>query len=58
MEWLAYTRKDFQFPHVQMFPHRDPAEEVRAARRGQAPRVGGRAPLPTRLPLHEVHGPQ
>ena len=27
VEWVAYTRKDFQFPHVQKFPHRDPTEE-------------------------------
>lgn len=30
MEWMAYTRKDFQQPLQQKFPHRDPAEEVRA----------------------------
>lgn len=29
LEWLAYTRKDFTFPLVQKFPHRDPLEEVR-----------------------------
>ena len=28
VEWLAYTRKDFIFPTVQKFPHRDPNEEV------------------------------
>jgi Adenosylmethionine decarboxylase len=27
VEWVAYTRKDFQFPLVQKFPHRDPNEE-------------------------------
>lgn len=31
IEWLAYTRKDFTFPLVQKFPHRDPLEEVRRA---------------------------
>ena len=31
VEWLAYTRKDFTFPLVQKFPHRDPLEEVRSA---------------------------
>jgi hypothetical protein len=30
VEWVAYTRKDFQRPGQQQFPHRDPAEEVRA----------------------------
>lgn len=28
VEWLAYTRKDFIFPLVQKFPHRDPNEET------------------------------
>lgn len=28
VEWLAYTRKDFLFPSVQKFPHRDPNEET------------------------------
>lgn len=28
VEWVAYTRKDFQRPGVQKFPHRDPKEEV------------------------------
>lgn len=27
VEWIAYTRKDFQFPQRQQFPHRDPNEE-------------------------------
>jgi hypothetical protein len=29
VEWVAYTRKNFNFPEVQKFPHRDPQEEVR-----------------------------
>lgn len=33
VEWVAYTRKDFQFPLVQKFPHRDPHEEVSFGRR-------------------------
>ena len=33
LEWLAYTRKDFTFPLVQKFPHRDPMEEVRRCAR-------------------------
>jgi hypothetical protein len=28
VEWVAYTRKNFNFPEVQKFPHRDPQEEV------------------------------
>jgi S-adenosylmethionine decarboxylase len=28
IEWMAYTRKNFIFPHVQKFPHRDPQEET------------------------------
>ncbi len=32
VEWVAYTRKNFNFPEVQKFPHRDPQEEVRASR--------------------------
>lgn len=39
-EWVAYTRKDFQRPGSQIFPHRDPAEEVSAARLSTCPRCG------------------
>jgi S-adenosylmethionine decarboxylase len=28
IEWVAYTRKDFQRPGQQHFPHREPMEEV------------------------------
>lgn len=31
VEWVAYTRKDFQRPGQQKFPHRDHVEEVRPA---------------------------
>jgi len=30
VEWVAYTRKDFQRPGQQKFPHRDHIEEVRS----------------------------
>ncbi len=33
VEWVAYTRKNFNFPEVQKFPHRDPQEEVRRGTR-------------------------
>ena len=28
VEWVAYTRKDFQFPQAQKYPHRGPKEEI------------------------------
>jgi S-adenosylmethionine decarboxylase len=28
VEWVAYTRKDFQFPAAQKYPHRGPKEEI------------------------------
>ena len=52
IEWLAYTRKDFIFPKVQKFPHRDPQEEVRGGRGGEEDRHFAllvlRAPLTSR----------
>lgn len=28
IEWMAFTRKNYIFPHVQLYPHRDTQEEV------------------------------